>query len=99
VAILYRNKSIIKITTNSKKTHPKFGRRYRNGISNYHLHAEQSACRFAKPGDTLIVMRFLANGNPSMAKPCIHCQKAIEKAGIRKVTYTNWDGNYIVEKL
>ena len=49
--------------------------------------------RFSKPGDTLMVIRYLADGTPSMAKPCVYCQKFIKESGISKVEYTDWEGN------
>lgn len=95
VAIVYRNKTPIRISTNSAKTHPKFGRTYKNGgVTEYHLHAEMDAIRFAKPGDELTVMRFKADGTPSMSKPCKFCQEFIKRSGIKVVYYTDWDGSF-----
>ena len=91
-SILYRGKHIVRIGTNSDKTHPRFARKHRNGEHSYHLHAEMDVIRFAKPGDTLKVFRWSAKGEPTMAKPCAHCEKFIREAGISKVEYTDWDG-------
>jgi len=46
-------------------------------------------------GASLIVVR----SNKKMSKPCIKCQKAIKRAGIKKVIYIDWDGNIKVEKV
>jgi deoxycytidylate deaminase len=91
-ALLWRGKSLIKIGTNQEKTHPFFKRTYKNGSAN-NLHAEMDVLRFAKPGDTIVVMRWSALGNLTMAKPCQHCEKFIREAGIVEVTYSDWDGN------
>lgn len=98
-AILIRNKHIVRIGTNSSKTHPKFRRLYRNGGEGAHLHAEMDVLRFARPGDCLLVLRFSANGTLTMAKPCEHCQKFIRQLDLGKVKYTDWDGQIQEFKL
>jgi deoxycytidylate deaminase len=92
-AILFRGKRIVKVGTNSNKTHPKFVRMNKDGTESAELHAEMSVIRFAKPGDTLLVVRYNAIGELSMSKPCIHCQKFIKESGISKVEYTDWNGD------
>jgi len=99
VAVLYRGRSIVRFGTNSSKTHPKFGRTYKNGDEGHCLHAEMDVLRFAHPGDRITVMRFLKSGALSMAKPCEHCERFLREAGIEKVTYSDWDGNYQTMKL
>ena len=102
IAILRRGKHVVKVGTNSKKTHPAFERTYKNGEKGYHLHAEMDVLRFAKPGDNLEVLRWNAMGELKMAFPCEYCQKAIKDAKINKVTYSDWDGKMIsfkVEKI
>lgn len=99
IAILKRGKSVIKITTNSKKTHPKFERKYRSGKSAHSLHAEMALVSSIQPGDTVEVYRWLADGTPTMAMPCVYCQKALRDAGIKKVTYTDWNGQMQTMKL
>ena len=93
-AILRRNGVPIKICTNTDKTHPKYKRKYPDGSWGANMHAEMSALRFARPGDELEVIRVNKCGQITMAKPCPECQKEIEKAGISKVRYTNWDGEW-----
>lgn len=58
------------------------------------MHAESNVLRFYRPGDELIVMRFTKKGNPTMAKPCPHCQAKIDKLNLKRVTYTNWEGEF-----
>ena len=97
VAILRRRGRIIKIGENTTKTHPRFKRQYSDGTWASHMHAEMNVLRFAKPGDEIEVMRFKKNcQNLTMAKPCPVCVKEIAKAGIKKVKYTNWDGEWEV---
>lgn len=98
-AILGRGKSIIKIGTNTGKTSPKYGRRYKNGDMAYCLHAETNVLRFSRPGDTITVMRWGATGELTMAKPCQHCMHYIRVAGIKKITYSDWDGSFKTFKV
>lgn len=93
-AILKRGKSIIRVGVNSDKTNPRFARKYKNGEINYHLHAEMDVLCSAQPGDSIIVVRFAADGSLTMAKPCEHCQRFLAEAGIFKVYYTDWNGEY-----
>ena len=96
VCVLKRGRHIVRIGTNSKKTHPKFGRLFKSGPKEVHtLHAEMDVLRFAEPGDDLIVMRFKADGSLSMARPCKHCQKHIKEAGIRRVHFSDWSGDLV----
>jgi deoxycytidylate deaminase len=57
------------------------------------MHAEMNVLRWSRPGDTLIVYRFKKDGSPTMAKPCSDCRRMIITCGIKKVTYTDWEGN------
>jgi deoxycytidylate deaminase len=94
-AILIRRKRIVRVGTNSTKTHPRFLRTYKNGEENAGLHAEMDVLRFAKPGDTIIVYRFSSKGVLTMAKPCHHCERFIIEAGIKNVIYSDWNGEMI----
>jgi len=93
-AILKRGKTVVKVGANTSKTHPRFQRVYPDGTTGSHMHAEMNVIRFAKPGDTLEVIRFLKTGGHAMAKPCEHCMKHIRDAGIKKVRYTNPSGEW-----
>lgn len=98
-AILRRGKSVVRVGVNTHKTHPRFGRRYPDGKQGHCMHAEMNVLRFAKPGDTMEVLRFKKSGGWAMAKPCRHCIKYIEEAGIKKVRYTNCDGDWEIIKF
>jgi deoxycytidylate deaminase len=94
-AILRRNGRVIKIGENTSKTHPRFKRQYEDGSWASHMHAEMNVLRFAQPGDEIEIIRFKkCNHEFSMAKPCSLCEDALRKAGIKKVRYTNWDGEW-----
>ena len=94
-AILKRNKRVVKIGENTSKTHPKFKRQYSDGTWASHMHAEMNVLRFAQPGDEIEVMRFAKCSHElTMARPCKLCLEKIRQAGIKKVRYTNWDGEW-----
>jgi deoxycytidylate deaminase len=94
-AILRRNGKIVKIGENTNKTHPRFKRQYADGTWASHMHAEMNVLRFSQPGDIIEVIRFKKKDvNFTMAKPCNLCQKEIRKAGIKRVRYTNWEGEW-----
>lgn len=94
-AILRRGKNVVRIGENTHKTHPRFTRTFPSGMVASHMHAEMNVLRFAKPGDIIEVMRFIKScDNPTMAKPCEHCMHFIREAKIKKVRYTNWNGEW-----
>jgi deoxycytidylate deaminase len=100
--ILDKNNRVVSIGFNSDKTHPTQWR-YATHVGNEkacHLHAEIAALvrlRRHQTPHTAIVVRLLANGNRSMAKPCKICQAALIDIGIEKVYFTNKKGE--VEKM
>lgn len=94
-AILRRRGDVIRIGENTDKTHPRFKRQYEDGSWASHMHAEMNVLRFARPGDEIEVIRFRkCNSERTMAKPCDLCISEIKKSGIRKVKYTNWNGEW-----
>ena len=94
-AILKRRGRVVKIGENTDKTHPRFKRMYSDGSFASHMHAEMNVLRFAQKGDTIEVMRFtVCEEHPTMAKPCPLCEGHMRAAGISKVRYTNWDGQW-----
>jgi len=94
-AILRRNGKVVKIGENTSKTHPRFKRQYEDGSWASHMHAEMNVLRFAQPGDEIEVLRFKkCDLMWTMAKPCVSCMEEMRKAGIRKVKYTNWIGEW-----
>ena len=99
-AILKRKGRVIKVGENTNKTHPRFKRQYEDGTWASHMHAEMNVLRFAKPGDTIEVMRFKkCSHERTMAKPCDLCMSEMKKAGIKTIRYTDWDGEWVEIKL
>ncbi len=97
-AFLKRGKTLIRIGVNQDIQHPRFFR-HSNGNHFAFLHAEMDALIASRPGDTLIVTRWQKNGIVTMSRPCKHCQEFIKKAGIGKVIYSNWNGDYVQERF
>jgi deoxycytidylate deaminase len=59
------------------------------------MHAEMNVLRFAQPGDEIEVIRFKKRSyERTMARPCVLCIEALQNAGITKVRYTNWNGEW-----
>ena len=73
-------------------------RYYESGLSTlcYSGHAEMILCDKAqfKRKEVVHVVRFLFDGTPTMAKPCRFCQRHLYEKGIRRVRYTDWDGEW-----
>jgi tRNA(Arg) A34 adenosine deaminase TadA len=86
---------------NSYRCSTKFARRYEDGVVGYHLHAEMALLKKIEGLGlkTVNVARFNSLGELTMAKPCKYCQSFLKNSGIRKVRYSNWDGNWEVLKL
>jgi deoxycytidylate deaminase len=94
-AAILKGSRLISIGWNdSRKTHPSSGTRYHG------IHAEFSAIvgnyKTSLHGATIFVARLKKNCL-GMAKPCPACEQLIREAGIKKVYFTNNDGQ--VERL
>lgn len=67
------------------------------------LHAEQDALigldwsRLS--GSSICVIRLNLNGSLRMARPCDMCMKALSFVGIKKIYYSNHNGEIISEKI
>lgn len=62
-------------------------------------HAETRLTRKVNlKGTTVEVMRFNSVGL-AMARPCPNCEKALRKAGVKKIRYTNEVGGWSTLKL
>lgn len=86
---------------NSDRCSTRFARRYNDGVIGYHLHAEMDLLKkIDGMGITEInVVRFSKKGVPTMARPCRYCQEFLKENGIKKVHYTNWNGEWEMMRL
>lgn len=94
-----RKHRVLECRANTYKTHPLtqlFGDRHQSVVAYPHLHAEMHVCISHGlshcEGLNLLVLRVLRNGQLSMARPCDICTKLIQHTGIRRVYYSDWDG-------
>lgn len=79
------------------RTHP-LQQKYAKGCSfALGLHAEVDACLGVAEADLLgadlYVARILKDGKIALAKSCAVCQKFMKDVGIRRVYFTNENGN------
>lgn len=87
-SIIVRKGKIISWGINSLRNHPSV---CSDPKAQAGRHAEREAIRRANTnleGATIYVARINKTGDPLLSKPCKACQEAIEKAGIKKVIYT-----------
>jgi tRNA(Arg) A34 adenosine deaminase TadA len=102
-AVLVKGGSIINTSSNKDKF-CSFGARFRNpneGIAT--LHAELGCIlnldRSVTKGTTIYVVRVNRDGKLRMSKPCSMCSTALEHVGVKKVFYSNKEGEIDSYKL
>jgi tRNA(Arg) A34 adenosine deaminase TadA len=98
-AALLRRGQIIKVKTNTYKTHPEL----KKFTEWPFMHAE-SNCIISHgidncAGMEICVVRTLKNGTLNMAKPCEICTALMKKAGIKRIHYTDWDGQLMCSEV
>ena len=96
VAWLKKGDTTLFFVNDKSRTSPSYKRIKGDRCLCYDAHAESLACTHSKKFDSpdLYVTRYLATGQVTMAKPCKHCQIAIKRTNIKRVFYTDWDGNW-----
>lgn len=96
IAAWFKSGAALTFGVNSERCSKKFMRRYRDGTVRYHLHAEMDLLikMGSQIADEIYVIRFRKNGEISMAKPCKYCQKYLRRYGVKRVRYTNWEGQW-----
>ena len=98
-AVLFKKKQVINAKTNTGKP----AEILREFTSFPLLHAETN-CVVSHGFDNcsgldLAIARVHKNGDLSMARPCETCMKVIKKVGIRRIYWTNWEGDWQCEKV
>lgn len=93
-AILFEKNRILEARTNSRKTHPALAK-----FTKWpYLHAETS-CLISHglgncTGTSLLVLRMHRdNTTLSCAKPCPVCEGLLELSGVKRVYYSDWNGD------
>lgn len=100
-AVVARGNRVLSTGTCSRKTHPK-NPKLTVPTKRKQLCAEVDACLRALhthgdlTGCTVYVVRGARTGGERrMARPCRHCQKFLSDLGIRKVFYSDTDGEMV----
>lgn len=95
-AVLMRHNTPIRIGINRAKSSPKNKIiKTNNETVRCDLHAEVDAISCdLRSNDTLYVFRVRRDLKRTMAKPCSDCAYKLGLAGIRKVYYTDWNGDW-----
>lgn len=101
-ACIFKGHKIISIGKSAKRSCSKIKNKYLK--YSYTLHAEQNAVVNAPQGKSLkgysiLIIRFTPGGRLSMALPCEYCMKTLKSRGIRKVYYSDFDGNIEFMKI
>jgi len=89
----------ISLGHNKMKSHPimlEYGRTEHHIFLHAEVDALLKASKELTPNQlkksTLYVCRVLADGNPSEARPCPGCQKAMREYGIENIVWTTYNG-------
>ncbi len=100
---MVKGSSVRNVSCN-KQRHCGFGTRFRNPEKgDATLHAELGAIlgvdRNVTRGSTVYVARINKEGQAKISKPCPMCQNAMKHVGVRKVVYTDEEGDIVSMKL
>lgn len=103
-AVLYRGDSLIKISSNNEKTHPKFRYTILDSETNLpvevcKLHAETNLLPGSRPGDRIKIFRWTPGGKLKPSRPCCYCINYIKKYKIGKIEYFTTQGNWTRERI
>ena len=101
-SVVVQKNKVIGTGANRVKTHPlqkKYG-----GAAKQYLHAEIDAIieslhkvKDLSKSTIYVIRRRRVDGVFSMALPCPSCMMAIKEAGIKKIVFSNWNGE--IEKI
>ena len=86
-AILIKKGRVVAVGNNHRKTNPRYG--VKADFMTLHAEGDLLYSCYKLGIDTRKTTMIVYRKNGKLARPCIHCQKLIEKAGIKKVIYTN----------
>jgi len=93
---------ILSIRSNSYKTHPKMVKLSQSaqwGTKKIFLHAEVAALVSSQNKvHTIIIARMRRDGSLAIARPCPICQLAIKEAKVKKIYFTNEQGELTLLK-
>lgn len=96
-AVLVRGGSVLNTSCNKNK-YRAWGERFRKKQCGHATHHAELGCvlgldRSITEGATMYVVRIGKAGNLRNSKPCPMCEAALEYVGVKKVVYSDEDGN------
>jgi len=95
-AVLAKGKKVISVGFNNDRTHPRMQKFNPDKSYAPGLHAEVHSCMGVPDnelrGADLYVVRVTKTGRIAMAMPCAICRKFLSDAGVRRVYYSNKQG-------
>ena len=99
-SVVCKGKRVLGKGHNSYRSHPRWGTRKVHSEHGYEfmtIHAEAAAIRDAvRKGINVVgATIYVTRTGSRLSKPCNECQIMIESYGIRKVVYTDSNGNEI----
>ncbi len=100
VAAFADKRGLVCVNTNRRRT-AKFRKQYANSDCFHHeIHAEVALLlRLRTTPERISVVRFSKDGRATMAQPCVHCQHFLRCRGVRRVRFTNWQGEWETMRL
>lgn len=100
--VIIRGGKVLSLGINQVKTHPILIKRHYNRTLVDKLHAEIFAILRAKTdlrGAKIYVARKKDSGKFGNSRPCDNCLSMIIEAGIKKIFYTNENGDWVMERI
>lgn len=96
IAAFTRSRKGLIGVNNERRLTSQFTKRYPNSDRTYHeIHAEVALLlRLREVPESIQVVRFFKDGTPTMARPCVHCQNFLRLKGVKRIRYTNWQGEW-----
>jgi len=47
----------------------------------------------------MVVIRINANGSLTQSMPCVKCVQFMKMCGVKRVYYSNWNGDIVTQKI
>lgn len=89
-AVIVKGGRVISVGVNSYRNHPLTVTTPSSESSTHAEIAAMKACNTDLRGCIIYIARVNRKGEDRMSMPCVECNKAIIKAGFKKIVYTNW---------
>ncbi len=101
-AVLLRGVTPIRISSRTPKTHPECLRLYQDKdrhVCDQHAEMRVLITGHSNPGDSVVVLRWLSNGDAACSKPCPLCTAKLKELRIKHITYFDKEGHLVTERV